>query len=716
MEGWQAKKTGMVFVLLVVLSSLFSCSDTYTTKNRGIGGKDIWSGKNPKTPLVTPNGIRKLPFEDNFTTSHNTRFHRICREHTVQGKLMAICLTTDSSGKNSVSCYIDDSADDIDQTDFRPCSTVYPRIGGEKLTCQAGIFFDSKALKCNDNWGVVLQGQDLDSQNLCRIYLAGGSGFCMKSPKEQGGLPYDTDLSTKIQRTTWNKYPVKTLQIFGVVESTPPENLPPNHVLSYTVSDTKICTIDKTSGTLTGSYPGTCIVSLTVSAEGFVDRFFSVSITVSNEISGTHWTGYPSNTLQIGQELLPTRLINLEPTSTLIYTTNANSICRVINNEESDKHGAVSGVRLGQCTITLTILPIDGPARRIPFVLTVEKNRQDPLAWPLRPYGRNPMLVYNGPQLSVVTPPTGGIGELEYRSRDYTVCTAGALDGTLTPVMGGTCIAQARWTGNDETEASQWVSFAPIPVAKVAQSALVWPPDPYGPGAALSYNQTLNIVTPPTGGGIGVVQYRSITPGQCTVDGLGSITGRGIGNCVIEARWSGDRNTEASPLRYQHTHCCLQGLARTLIWPENAYGNNPVIDGILSLVIFPTGGLGSVQFRSQDNNVCVVDSETGDIIGVRPGTCNIEARWSGDDNTEPSVYTAFDNIPVRKANQNDLLWPNNPYGANPILVYDGPNLNIVTAPTGGVGNLEYRTKNPNICSINQANGIIVPNKGRGLFR
>ena len=49
-----------------------------------------------------------------------------------------------------------------------------------------------------------------------------------------------------------------------------------------------------------------------------------------------------------------------------------------------------------------------------------------------------------------------------------------------------------------------------------------------------------------------------------------------------------------------------------------------------------TGGKGDIEFRSSNSDICTVDSN-GAIEAVEVGTCQIEARWAGDDDWEGHI-------------------------------------------------------------------------------
>ena len=99
-----------------------------------------------------------------------------------------------------LSCYSWENSDPRAAVD---CARVFEALGGEDFLCQAGLVNGDKALKCSDDWAVVVNGREDDSKTVCRVHLSDGSGRCLAAPKVGAS---DGELVLDMQQTSWDGY------------------------------------------------------------------------------------------------------------------------------------------------------------------------------------------------------------------------------------------------------------------------------------------------------------------------------------------------------------------------------------------------------------------------------------------------------------------------------------------------------------------------------
>ena len=131
------------------------------------------------------------------------------------------------------------------------------------------------------------------------------------------------------------------------------------------------------------------------------------------------------------------------------------------------------------------------------------------------------------------------------------------------------------------------------------------------------------------------------------------------------------------------------------------------IGGELAILNPPDNGKGSAIY-SKKSGSCSVDTGSGLLTtsGATAEDCVVQARWSGDDNHAPSPDTTIATVTMVSASNVAAkpTWGSNPYLTNPMV--GGASVAPV-APTGsGPGALEYKSKNPDECSVNTATGAV----------
>ena len=192
----------------------------------------------------------------------------------------------------------------------------------------------------------------------------------------------------------------------------------------------------------------------------------------------------------------------------------------------------------------------------------------------------------------------------------------------------------------------------------------------------------------------------------CTVDSLGVVKGVFPGTCTITAFINAD-GYEQSVVTSELT--IVQG-TMNIVW-QNPYGNsvNPMtLDRVpVSIENSPEGVPpgGTVRYTSSDTAVCAVDSTTGTLTSLAPGTCTISALVSAHGYGTPSVVTS--ELTVAQGIMT-LAWQD-PYGADadPAVIGREP-LSVVSAlqgvPSGGT--VRYTSSDTAICTVHPTTGTL----------
>ena len=343
--------------------------------------------------------------------------------------------------------------------------------------------------------------------------------------------------------------------------------------------------------------------------------------------------------------------------------------------------------------------------------IDVERGLQVFTPWP-NPYGSSPQLKVNGNNLIIKNPPPDGHGHgsIGYSSTDTSICEVDADSGEIDPLLGGNCVIQAHYTGNDNYNPSDFAELITILVRKFSQPSLTAPDDPYGSSPSLTVGNTLDVINPPAATGHTSVEYRPQN-GDDTVCNLepatGEVTPNIAGICVVEARFS--ESNQYRPSDYV--------VIATIIISEGS------LDGVLSWSPTSAGTVGTPLVLDAVGNIEITDTITYTIVS---GTCT---TGSGSDENErtltfASVGTCTVNVTVQRAGYTDwnspdhditveqggqvLTLPLNPYGTAPSLTAGGGDLDIETPPDPGHGATLYSSTTATQCIVDGNTGTVSP--------
>ena len=492
-----------------------------------------------------------------------------------------------------------------------------------------------------------------------------------------------------------------------------------NESLSYIVSDTGDtgCTFKGLSGndarTLIFQKDGICIVQAVVSRSGYEDWLSpETSIVVTTgSIQVSDWGNYED--VLNGSTTDAPRIGDVTPTNvTKIYTSNTQSECTV-----DSETGTVNGIRIGDdnCTILLTLSQDGYSDTSHNYTLSVLVGVVD-MRWD--GYDSESLSIADGGTPPTLIPPISSTPGANFSySTDDTTCNVHSGTGTLTILTPGTCTITLTASADNYRSIKKDVTInitqAPQAITLSSSDAA----DVYGTSPTLSVGTTLSVDTAGAtlpSGGVGPLSYQSNDENICTTDTAGTVTGTGVGSCIVSLYFAGDANTAPSNSLEILNLDVAQGIQTTAAW-SNPYGSSPLLKvngNNLEIKNSPPDdhGHGVLEYSSEDASICEVDSVSGEIDPMGGGNCVVQIRYMGNENYLPSSPVELITILVRRFSQPPLTAPDNPYGPLPTLTV-GTNLPIANPPqASGYTPAEYRPKNGEntICSVEPETGEITP--------
>ena len=605
------------------------------------------------------------------------------------------------------------------------CDDILSHFGEEDFRCEAGVVNGDRALKCSDEWAVVVNGDTDDTKTICRVHTSNGQGRCLAAPKkrivngEEESVP-NKELILEMQRSSWSGYRSgqDNNRQFAQGESVQiavPQDLPAGAVLSYYSRDEEICTVDN-DGTDGGmgdvaigeglNLPTTCKIILKIEATGFADRvlFAELPILKAND---TSWADYVLNNdvLYPGESLAAGAVSSTEPAvATVEYDTADESICTI------DENGAITAVTSGECSVSLTARAVDYLDKVIDkSVMVTAPSQFSDIAWSF-------------PGTAVVGIPTEAIDAPVVKDVDGNDVTDADLMVTIAHSSGDCAYDDSTniLSFSDITECV--VSITASGVRGYAEynknfnvtptegdMGLAW--NGYS-GAATFGVQAPDIILPTTTpADLGAEYSYSASGGACEVDGstgaltlLGATGGDNALACevILTATKAGYADVTLDP-----ASVTIAKGAQTLTAPTNPYGSAASVKDGEALVIVnpPVGGHGTLEYDIVSGD-CTVDS-MGTITATASGTvaCLVKAKWTGDDNYEESSFTNFGDtgIAIASGTQTAPVWTTGHYANAPTV---GAAEDLASAPAAGTGDLEYRSTTPDFCSIDSSSGAV----------
>ena len=545
---------------------------------------------------------------------------------------------------------------------------------------------------------------------VCKIYLkVEAPGFADRTLFAELSVLKDNDAEwDSYVRPNNYFYPGETVSA-GAVTSTDPastDNM-------YTSLDESICMVDAMSGELTAVAAGECVIRLTATAGGHLDKVIEKIIRVDAliQFGGIVWGDFPATaTVAVDTAALAAPEVQdgdgnaLEGAMVAITTT---------DNCAWDGDGKIlSFVAGGECVVSVTASGIRGYADRVQEFRVTPADAAFTLSWD--GYANSNATTY-GADAPALEDPSVTPADLEVTylySAEGGGCEVDGETGALTIVGADvtdtrscTVTLSATRSGYSEQNISQTVTVARADQPALSATA------PYGGVRFVTAGGMLAISTPPEGG-LGPLIYSMQSGGSnCSVDMDGTVTATGAsGSCVVQARWDGDDNYNPSAEERLVSLSIAPGTNPTPAWSAAPYGTSPTVGG--AAVSLSGGAItnsaigGTLGFRSKTPQICGVDSMSGALSALAAGDCTVQARFVGSSAKGASGWGDSPVVTTSKGTQSAPADDSSYYGSG-ASVPAGDVLELVAAPEGhGAASYTVASGSGTFCQVDGATGAI----------
>ena len=635
--------------------------------------------------------FRVLKFSDGVTISakFNSRgdsaLDQVCQSRGEGSDEARVCFNV--SSLSVVRCYRGGSLDHDND-----CNAVYSLLfEDEDDDCDGRSLSDRKILACSDDFSVLVYEDD---RTLCRVHTPSDTGRCLEV--DSGDLSGVGEENIRwYHGAVWAGYDEEELAYDLSATSGSIDDAPEDYTASYFAADDSPCTVNAQGLVTAGGSPGSCVITLQVSADGFITRTFQDTIQIA-EGQSTSWAGYDEESVGLGLTLSPSPLVDPPPGANQNFSSSDEFVCSV------DSLGVVTGSAIGRCSISLAVTAADFVDKTFTdsiLVLLAMGN----ITWPNNAYPSGDLIALNTRDISnppSIASPLGAT--LAYSSTTPTICRVNASSGAVTGLSAGTCVVKA--TFSRESYAPKWADHSGITIT-VRSMSLSWA-NGYGIGASLTVGSSaLSIVNEPVKGqSAAVLSYTSSDTDICTVSENGAVTAVSAGTCTITAQAS---LAGYAPATASSSLTILNGVMGTISW-DNAYTTGDLaVPGTRSLANAPTIDSPSgttISYSSTTASVCSVDSSSGRVTAISAGSCVIRATFSKTGYASKTADSSA--VTVVAGVMGVAVW-NNAYASGDLAVpgtralLNAPTLASPVDPT-----ILYSSTTLSVCTVDSGTGMV----------
>ena len=488
----------------------------------------------------------------------------------------------------------------------------------------------------------------------------------------------------RIAGMSWRGYSPNTVGIGQTREATNPTGVPEGASVAYS-TESEECTVDGTSGTVTGQSEGTCRVTLTVSKFGHEDYTRTNSVRV-RKAQSIGWPGYSANTMVFGTEAPTSQPPTDDNGARVVYTSLTRDVCSVRRTS-----GELTILDQGLCRIRLSATKSGHAVRVFDFDLRISPIAMRDFAW--TGYDPNAVVFPNIPDL---VEPTGQVDgtTLSYTSQTEDICTVNETTGRLTILDAGVCTvtitAEAPGHRSVNTSSSITITQAPMSFSWRGYSAsnasfggrppTLRTPRGAPPGTSFRYSSaplTVCVVDPESGA------LTLSGSGDCTITAIGSLLGHTDSRETFALRVALRPISNLTWAGYSETSIDFGETAPSLIVPKGV----------------PRGT--TFLYASSTPNICTVDSTTGALEILDAGGCTINSTASA---TSYRTATADFTLTINRIDMDSLVWTGY---ASTIIGVGGPPP-VKNPPTGYPpgASFHYSSTPTDICTVDRLTGAL----------
>ena len=447
-----------------------------------------------------------------------------------------------------------------------------------------------------------------------------------KADQTLSGFTYNDSNSATV---TYGNDPLELTALSGAVGA-----------VTYSSSDTDVCTFDSSTSMLTIAGAGDCTITATAAQTA---NYKTESVTFDVEVAKADQTleGFAYNASQVNFGTTPTLTAPSGAKTTVTYAASPATVCSVDSSS-----GALTIIAVGTCTITASALADDNynAAEDVTFVLLVQPAgtlvlNVDAVA------GDNTIIISEKAAGFSVT---GNTGTETGASVDVSI-GSGSLSATSDSsgewsvrVRAGASYLMGTAVTLSAT-ATKAEHFNATPVNRVLPVDLAAPTVSYTAPASLQVGVAIASITPTTSD-TDIVSYAmtsgSLPPGLSLNGETGVITG---------TQTTANRSTQTA------TVTATDGVGNegtaTIVFPAVdkgdqmlegfAYSVSQVNFGTTPTLTAPSGAKTTVTYAASPATVCSVDSSSGALTIIAVGTCTITASAAADDNYNAAEDVTF---------------------------------------------------------------------------
>ena len=420
---------------------------------------------------------------------------------------------------------------------------------------------------------------------------------------------------------------------------------PGNGPISYSIDDstTTGCAVNVSTGVLTYTASGTCVVRATAAqTDQWISTFTTVTFVISKATQTITFPVIPGKVYGDG----PFVVTVSAPSNNVILTSSTTAICTVAGT-------TVTIVRAGTCSLTASAAETAAYFAAPNATRTFAVSPASPsISW-------SPTLAITADDTRSFTPSalaTSNGGAISYSvdSAGATGCTVNAATAVVSYVTAGSCAIRATSAATDDTASG--FTVATFTISKASQSISFTAP------GNMNYGDPAFLTSATTTAPGRIVTFTSLTPLVCGVTGAATpmagatwatVSIVGVGTCSLRASQPGD-DVYAPAAVQDRSFVVAQGTQAALVFTNSTSG---VYDDTLTLATAGGSGTGTVTYAlvgGAGTANCSLNTATGELtFGTAAngtGTCVVQATKASDTNFS-SQSTANTTITVARAPQ-----------------------------------------------------------------
>jgi hypothetical protein len=422
--------------------------------------------------------------------------------------------------------------------------------------------------------------------------------------------------------------------------------------ISYSSITAAVCTVGATSGTLTFTTFGNCIIEASQAADttdGYPSATVETNITVT-EPDALAFVSPPTPRSAVTATTTD-RVLAVGANGdhgVLSYTSNSPAVCTV-----SSISGTLTYLTAGSCTIQATQAAdandgyaVTAATTRIAVTVTAAD-----------------IVTFVSPPKSAVTTTTtdtvlaagapGDNGAISYTSNTPAVCAVGVVSGRLSFVTFGNCIITATEAADPTHGYASGSAETSITVTIPDVVKFSSPPT-----KALTTTTTDTVLAAGAPGDHGGISYTSDTLPVCAVGVVsGTLRFLTFGNCIITATQAADpTDGYASAMARTGIVVSRPDTVRFLSPPTSAW-TTTTTDSVLATG--STDDIGPITYTSATPSVCRVGSRSGTLSFFSVGACIIKASQAADATDGYASGTAETRIRVNPPGSHTVTFDGN---------------------------------------------------------